>query len=406
MAKADKSATGRDGRRTRLRSARSDGTDGTSDTMATLIGVAALGAAGYLAGRAVRQGSTGTSRQLEDRRLEAPAERRTGAERWADAPTGADDSRGRGRRATSPTQMPTPAWRDILRRVKDEITRDRVMIVAGGVTFYAMLSLVPMIAAFVSLYGLIADADDVARLVEGMQGTVPEELLGLIQEQLDRLVEAESGALTLTTIAGIAISFWSANGGVKGLIEAMNVAYDEVEQRSFVKRNLTAMSMTLGGMVMVAGLIALTAILPVLLANLPFEGWVDAILRWGRWPLMALLLMLALAAIYRFGPDRRGARWQWITPGAIAAAVGVIVVSAGFSYYTSNFAAYGDTYGSLGAVIAAMMWFWLTSIVVIVGAEINAEIEHQTAQDSTIGPDRPMGERDAAMADKVAPADG
>jgi membrane protein len=236
-----------------------------------------------------------------------------------------------------------------------------------------------------------------------MQGTVPEEMLGLIQEQLDRLVEAEPGTLGLTTFIGIAIALWSANGGMKGLIEAMNVAYDEREERSFVKLNLTALAMTLGGMAMVVALIAMAALLPVILANIPFDDWIDTILRWGRWPLMALLLMGALAMIYRFAPDRRTAQWRWITPGALFAAVGVIVASAGFSFYTSNFAAYGDTYGSLGAVIVAMMWFWLTSIVVIVGAEINAETEHQTAEDTTVGPDRPMGQRHAAMADKVAP---
>jgi membrane protein len=161
--------------------------------------------------------------------------------------------------------------------------------------------------------------------------------------------------------------------------------------------------MTLSGMIMVTVLIALAAILPVVLANLPLQGWIDALLRWGRWPLMAALLVLALGVIYRYGPDRRTAQWRWISPGAVVAAIGVIVVSAAFSFYTSNFAAYGDTYGSLGAVIAAMMWLWLNAIVVIIGAEINAEIEHQTARDTTIGRDRPMGEREAAMADKMAP---
>jgi membrane protein len=393
-----------------------------SELMGTLVGIAALGAAGYLAGRAVREDpraglrgargpvveddwtperdAAGGYDRHGDRSGQRHGERYGGRAGHGDR---YDTGEGYGRDARSPREMPGPAWRDILWRVKDEITRDRVMIVAGGVTFYAILSLVPMIVAFVSLYGLIADPDDVASLVESLRGTVPEEMLGLIQEQLDRLVEAETGTLGLTTAIGIAIALWSANGGVKGLIEAMNVAYDEREERSFVKLNLTAMSMTLSGMVMVTVLIALAAILPVVLANLPLQGWIDALLRWGRWPLMAALLVLALGVIYRYGPDRRTAQWRWISPGAVVAAIGVIVVSAAFSFYTSNFAAYGDTYGSLGAVIAAMMWLWLNAIVVIIGAEINAEIEHQTARDTTIGRDRPMGEREAAMADKVAP---
>ncbi|WP_209426964.1 YihY/virulence factor BrkB family protein [Pararhodobacter sp. SW119] len=317
--------------------------------------------------------------------------------------SGTEADAARGTDARAPTQLPPPAWRAILWRVKDEIARDRVLIVAGGVTFYVILSLVPLLTAFVALYGLFADRGSVTRLLDGVEGAVPPEMMTLISDQLDRLLSVEPGTLTLTSIIALLIAFWSANGGVKGLIEAMNVAYDEQEARSFVKRNLVAMSMTLGGMALVAVLIALSAVVPAVVALFPGSGLRDAVLMWGRWPVMAALLILTLAVLYRFGPDRRSAKWRWITPGAMVAAVGMIAVSAGFSFYTANFAAYGDTYGSLGAVIVAMMWFWLNSIVLIVGAEINAEIEHQTAQDSTVGPDRPMGEREAVMADKVAP---
>lgn len=367
-----------------------------------LVGMAALGAAGYLAGRVLR-------RPLSEQLLAAPRARHPApgvAQPPAPAhgppehtPTGPTP----GRTARTPGQLPPPAWRDIFWRVVEEIGRDRVMIVAGGVTFYAILSLFPLIAAFVALYGLFADRSDVAGLIEGMRGAVPQELLGLVEEQLDRLLSVEAGTLTLTSLIALAIAFWSANGGIKGLIEAMNIAYDEREERSFVVLNLTAMSMTLGGMALVAVLIALSAVLPALVALFPGGGLRDTLLLWGRWPVMAGLLILALAVLYRFGPHRRSAKWRWITPGAAVAALGMIAVSAAFSFYTANFAAYGETYGSLGAVVAVMMWFWLTSIVVIVGAEINAELEHQTAQDTTIGPDRPMGEREAMMADRVAP---
>jgi membrane protein len=370
------------------------------DVAAACLGLAALGAAGFVAGRAARQGFAPRrpSPDATAHRPAAPADLRPSGPH----PAAARSSAAPGRHADTPTEMPPPAWREIFWRVKAAMDHDRVLIVAAGVTFYAILSLFPMIAAFVALYGLFADRGDVASLVEGMRGAVPAEVLTLMEEQLDRLMAVDAGALSLTSLIALAVAFWSANGGVKGLIEAMNVAYNEREGRSFVKLNLTAMSMTLGGMALVATLIALSAVIPVIVALFPGDGWRDMLLLWGRWPVMAGLLILGLAVIYRFGPDRRAAKWRWITPGAMVAAVGMIVVSVGFSFYTANFAAYGDTYGSLGTVIVVMMWFWLTSIVVILGAEINAEIEHQTAEDSTIGPDRPMGEREARMADTVA----
>ena len=370
--------------------------DTKPDLWVALLGAAALGVAGYLTGRRTRRalppdGSPYKNRSNQVQEGEASSPRPQ-----------AGFGRKSGQRAYAPQHIPSPGWRDIAFRVKDAITRDRVLIVAGGVTFYAILSLFPLIAAFVAIYGLFADPSDVARLVDDLDGTVPQEVLGVIEEQLDRLVAVDTGALTLTSLIALAVAFWSANGGVKGLMEAMNVAYNEREERSFVKLNLTAMSMTLSGMALVATLIALSAVVPAIVALFPGDGWRDALLLWGRWPLMAVLLIVALAILYRLGPDRRAAKWRWITPGAIAASVGMIAVSAAFSFYTSNFAAYDETYGSFGAIIAVMMWFWLTSIVVIVGAEINSETEHQTARDSTIGPDRPMGERNARMADKVA----
>jgi len=317
---------------------------------------------------------------------------------------GRGPSDGRGWGAATPTAMPGRGWGDILWRVKDEITSDRVLIVAAGVTFYAILSLFPLITAFVSVYGIFADRAAVAAHVATLEDVVPDEVLTLITEQLERLLAVEAGTLTLTSLMSLAIAFWAANGGIKGLIEAMNVAYDQVESRSFFKLNLTAFSMTIGAMVIVAALITLSAVLPAIVENFPGGPARDAALTWGRWPVMALILMLVLAALYRFGPDRRAAKWRWVTAGAVFAAAGVIIVSAGFAFYTARFAAYGETYGSLGTVVAVMMWFWLASIVVIIGAEINAETEHQTARDTTIGPDRPMGQRRAAMADKVAPA--
>jgi membrane protein len=312
----------------------------------------------------------------------------------------------KGRSARSPGQFPVAAWKDVFWRVKDEIGRDRVMIVAGGVTFYAVLALFPMIAAFVAVFGLFADTSNVASLLAGLEGVVPQEALALISEQLESLVSIDTGTLSIASAAALAVSFWTANGGMKGLIEAMNIAYDEDESRGFIALNLRSMALTLGAMLLVATLIAAAALLPVLTRVFPGGAVLDALLLFGRWPLMALVLVVALSVLYRFGPSRRDAKWRWVTPGSVFGALGLMLASVAFAVYTANFASYNETYGSLGTIVAVMVWLWIGSIVVIIGAEINAELEHQTAQDTTVGHDRPMGSRGAAMADKAAPDKG
>lgn len=309
----------------------------------------------------------------------------------------------RGREARSPAQVPWRGWYDIVWRIKNAVTRDRVLIVAGGVAFYAILSLFPMLTAFVALYGLFSDPEDTLRLLDWMDGALPDAMRDVLEDQLTQIVEAPSNTLTATSIIAIAVAFWSANGGVKGLIEAMNVAYGEREERSFLKLNMLAMSMTLSAMLLVMLLLALSAVLPAVVAAFPGAGIRDTVLIWGRWPFLALILMLGLAVLYRFGPDRRAPRWQWITPGALVSGLGLLLMTHAFGIYTARFADLGATYGSLATFVAIMLWLWLASVVVIIGAEINAETEHQTAQDSTIGADRPLGERNAVMADHIGP---
>lgn len=315
------------------------------------------------------------------------------------------DAQETGKMAHAPHQMPARAWLQVALRVKDEITQDRVLIVAAGVTFYVILSLFPLITAFGAIYGLFADLQSVDRLIEALRGTVPPEMLTLISEQLGRLVTTDGRRLGLTSGIALAIAFWSANGGVKGMMEALNVAYDETETRSFVKLNLTAMALSISGMIIVSVLLSASAVLPPLIERMPVDVGLESLILWGRWPFAALLLMTVLAALYRFGPDRRSAKWRWVTPGAVGAALGVMLMTYAFGIYTASYADFSETYGSIGTVMAVMLWIWLASIVVIVGAEINAESEHQTAQDTTVGPDRPLGTRRAAMADKVAGRD-
>ncbi|MFN3936680.1 MAG: YihY/virulence factor BrkB family protein [Gemmobacter sp.] len=308
----------------------------------------------------------------------------------------------RGHLARSPVEMPARGWMDIARRLIDEVQEDRVLAVAAGVTFYCVLAFFPLITAFVAIYGLLADPATVAQHLDGLRAVIPYEALTLIREQLERLVAVDNRSLTLATAASLAIAFWSANGAAKALIEAMNVAYDEREKRGFVHLNLLAMSLTLGAISMVTALLTLAAVVPAILPHLPGGGLRDNLLLFLRWPLMFAVLIVALAVLYRVGPSRRAARWRWITPGAVLAAIGLVIVSMGFAWYTSTFAGYGETYGSLGTIVAVMMWIWLSSIIVIVGAELNAETEHQTARDTTAGLPRPMGARGASMADRVA----
>lgn len=367
---------------------------------AGLLGVATLGALLLLEDRERGSGGRALRRDARQGRL-APKGAPT-------PPTGeallsSASPEPEGREARSPRAFPARAWRDIILRVKDEIADDRVLIVAAGVTFYAILSLFPLLTSFVAIYGLFADRAAVAGLTSGLAGVVPAEALVLISEQLDRLLEVEPETLTFAWALGLAIALWSATGGTKGIIEALNVAYDEHEERSFLRLNLLAISMTLGGMAMVAVLLALSAVVPLVVGRFPSGPALDTLIIWGRWLVMALIMVGVLAVLYRYGPDRRFAKWRWVTPGAVFAALGVMAVSAGFAFWTERFASYGETYGSLGTVVAVMIWLWLAAVVVIVGAEINAEAEHQTARDSTIGPDLPMGLRDAEMADNVAP---
>jgi membrane protein len=304
----------------------------------------------------------------------------------------------------TPSQIPAAGWKDVLARVFHEVSADRILLVAAGVTFYVILAIFPALAAFVSIYGLFADPATISGHLGLLSNLLPGGALEIITEQVNRLVSQGRSELGLKLVIGLAISLWSANAGMKALFDALNVAYQEEEKRGFFKLNGLSLLFTLGALV--AGLVTLFTIvvIPVALHVLGLEAGVETAVSLVRWPIIAVLVLLALALLYRYGPSRDTAKWRWVTWGSAVAAVLWLVFSVAFSFYVSRFGSYDATYGSLGAAIGFMTWIWLSTAVVLVGAELNAELEHQTARDTTTGPEKPLGTREAVMADSVAPA--
>jgi membrane protein len=308
---------------------------------------------------------------------------------------------GRGRHATHPLQIPWRGWYDILWRTYREINSDRLLSIAGGVSFFALLAIFPAITALVSAYGLFFSPSTITNNLSLMSDVVPENVLSIIHEQATHIASNSGGALSTGIAIGILASLWSAMSGVKAMIDALNVIYEQKEKRSLIKLNLLALAFTLAGFATFLLAIAAIAVVPLVLSLVGLGSLAEALTRLARWPVLLVILLIGLAALYRYGPDRRAARWQWVTIGSMFAAVTWIAASLLFSWYLSSFANYNATYGSLGAAVGVMIWLWILVTVVLLGAELNAEIEHQTGRDSTVGVERPLGTRGAVMADTV-----
>jgi membrane protein len=301
-------------------------------------------------------------------------------------------AREHGRAAEAPTQIPARGWKDILLRVKAEAKDDQLTFMSGGVAFFALIAMVPALIALVSLFGLIADPAEVQQQVSDSLAGAPAEVRDLVQTQMEDITKSSDTGLGIGVAVGVAVALWAASAGIVNLMAALNRVYDENESRKFFKLRATALGLTLGAIVFVVIAVLAMTVLP--------EGLLFSLV---RWPLLAAGFVVGLAVVYRVGPDRQDAGWRWITPGAVAATVLWLLGSLAFSLYTSSFASYNETYGALGAVVITMLWLELTAFSVLFGAELNAELEHQTAEDSTTGPERPLGERGAAMADSVGP---
>lgn len=310
---------------------------------------------------------------------------------------------GRGRLAVSPPQIPPDGWKDVLWRTWHEFNRDRVMAIAGGVTFFTLLAIFPAIAAFVSLYGLFFDVDQVSAQLSDLAAFVPASALSLIEGQMVRLATARADALSVAFAVSLFLSVWTANASMNSLFLGLNVVYGEQEKRNFFFRRIVTYGFTFAALVFAT---VATAILVAIPIGLRLLGLGETLLVPLRWLLLLLVATCAFAVVYRYGPSRQPPRWRWVLIGAGLGAVGWIVGSLGFSWWVNHLAHFDATYGPLGTVMVFMMWIWVSIVVVLVGAELSAEMEHQTARDSTTGPERPIGSRGAAMADSVGPSSG
>jgi membrane protein len=307
----------------------------------------------------------------------------------------------RGRDAISPFAIPWLGWKDILWRTYQQIEEDRLLAIAGGVVFFGLLAIFPAIAAFVSLYGLFADLGTINNHIALAAGILPASTLDIIREQVGRIVVNANTTLGFAFISGLVLALWSANAGMKAIIDALNVIYEEREKRGFVKLTLVAFAFTLGIIGFMLAAVALVVALPIVFSTIGLAGYSEISLRVLRWPALLAALVVGLALLYRYGPSRNEPRWQWLSVGSALAAIVWLASSILLSWYLEKFADYNATYGSLGAGIGMMMWMWVSAIVILFGAELNAEIEHQTAEDSTVGYKKPLGARGAAMADTV-----
>jgi membrane protein len=305
----------------------------------------------------------------------------------------------RGRFATTPSEIPARGWKDILLRVYGNISKHRIVAIAAGITFYSILAIFPAIAALVSLYGLFADPATIAGHLDSISGVVPGGGLEVIRDQMTRVAAQHNNTLGLTFVIGLVVSLWSANAAMKSLFDALNIVYGEDEKRGLIKLNAISLTFTAGAILFLLLAIAAMVILPPMLTALGLGGSAEILVRIVRWPALLLVLTLGLACIYRHGPSRDEPRWRWITWGSAFAAVTWLIASFLFSWYAENFGSYNKTYGSLGAIIGFMIWIWLSAIVILIGAELNAEMEHQTVRDTTAGKPEPVGARGATMAD-------
>jgi len=316
----------------------------------------------------------------------------------------ASEDGNRGRDAASPSDIPAKGWKDILWRVYGNVSDHRILALAAGMTYYSILAIFPALAALVAIYGLFTDPASIAKHLDEASGFIPGGAAEVAREQLTRVASNGGSTLGFTFAIGLIISLWSANAAMKALFDTLNIVYGEHEKRGFLKLNAMSLGFTLAGIAFILSALAAVVIIPIILEYLGLSNAADLLIRIARWPAMFLALAIGLSLIYRFGPSRKAPRWRWITWGSAAATIMWIVASALFSFYAANFGTFNETYGSLGAAIGFMTWLWISAVAILLGAELNAEMEHQTKRDTTTGGPKPLGTRGARMADTLGPA--
>ena len=318
------------------------------------------------------------------------------------APDGEVANDGRGRRARNPAAIPLIGWRDVLLRVYHAFGDNNLSIIAAGVSFYGLLAIFPGIAAFVAIYGLFQDPGQVVAQMQAMQGIVPADVINTVTAQMTQIAGRPEASLGFAALFTLVLALWSARKGTTALMVALNVVYAERETRNFFVQIAVSLALTLAIILGLSAIALLAAGVPLVLAALGFADWVVTIGRGLGLGGAALLLMTGIAGLYRFAPSRRAPRWRWVLVGAATVTIFWILGSIAFSVYVAFSGSYSATYGSIGAVVVVLTWLYITVLIMLVGGELNAQLEYQTAADTTAGHTRPMGERGAFVADNVA----
>jgi membrane protein len=306
--------------------------------------------------------------------------------------------------ADKPTEIPKKGWWQIVRRGLKEFSADQMPLMAAGVAFYAFLSLVPTLIAATLVYGLVTSPQEVQSQVQQLSSVLPQDAANLVGNQMLGLAQTKSSGLGIGLVVSLALALWSASGGTGNLITAVNVAYDEKETRNFFKKRGLALLLTVGAIVVFVLTASLVAVFPAVANALNIGGIVRVALEALRWVVLLVVLMIALAVLYRLAPDRDDPKFKWTSVGAVVAVVVWVLASVVFSLYVNNFGSYGKTYGALAGIVILLTWLWLSIVAILLGAEVNAEMEKQTVRDTTAGPDKPLGDRDAVKAD-LLPSD-
>ena len=305
----------------------------------------------------------------------------------------------RGQQANTPQGIPLRGWWDILRRTVKKMLDDNLSLIAAGVGFYFLLAVFPLLAAFISVYGLLVSPDDVQQHLSYLIGVVPDQGRELIQGQVSRIMDKSEAALSTGALLSTLFAIWSASKGAQAMVTASNITYGQKQNRGFLMMLFMRVALTLSAILVLCGALFSIAVLPIILSFVGLKNYSSLLVTWLTWPILAVVFNITLASFYRYGPHRSKAKWRWVTPGSVLASTLWIAFSFGFSFYLGQFGQYDKTYGSLGSVVVLLMWFYLTAYIILLGAEFNAAMEHQTKQDSTHGADKSVGERGAFVAD-------
>ncbi len=303
--------------------------------------------------------------------------------------------------AKSPLKMAKKDWKEIFKRVWSEIDDDDIGMVAAAMAYYSLFAIFPLLIATVSIYGFVSDPLELENQINAISRIIPSDAAKVIADQLHSIISNPNATLGIGAVLSIVVAIWTASSGTKSMMKALNIVYDEPEKRGFIKLNLHALALTFGAILAIVLAVSLIVVLPIVMDFIGIGSFANDVLLVVRWPFLAFLFVFGIAVVNRFGPSRNTAKWRWVSVGAILGTLMIMVASGGLAFYVKKFGSYNATYGSLSGVIILLLWFYLVSYAVLLSAEVNAEIEHQTLADSTVGPEKPMGQRGALKADSV-----